>query len=141
MKEPRYREIVDSYPANYGKLKGDALKVVEKYDTLRGCWDDLDEGKIRNQVARKKEIDDVSEISIRLANVVNGQSAKKVAEALYLGLCNKHRTLQAKAINSLIELLRLYKDSDYDHRNQAAVTAAAVISEVVKDEALYIPVI
>lgn len=148
MKEPRYQEIVDSYPCDrdvYGALRGEASKVVDDYNDLyrNPDADDLSESeaKIRGRIARKREFDEMSEISSNLADVVNGHSPEMVAKALYMGLCVKHRTLQASAIKAIIELLKLYKDTDYDLRNRAAVAAAAVISQVVEDESLFIPLI
>lgn len=145
MFEPRYQDIVNSYPCDqgvYGSLKGDTLRIVNEHHKLRNPnVSDLSEEEIRRQIARKKEIDEISEISSKLADVVNGHDPKMVAKALYMGLCNKHRTLQASAIKALLELLKLYKDTDYDLRNRAAVVAAHVISQVVEDESLYIPLI
>lgn len=142
MGTPKYQEIVDRYPADFGTMKGEALNVVKGYDKLRRPdMNTITDEELERVCARKRRIDELSEISNKLANAVNGESAKLVAEALYLGLCNQHRTLQAKAINTILELLKLYKDTDYDLRNHAAVVAAAAISEFVEQESLYIPVI
>lgn len=142
MRAPKYQKIVDEYPAEYGPIRGEALEVVKNYDKLRRPdMDKITDENLERVYARKRRIDELSEISNKLANAVNGESAKLVAEAMYLGLCNQHRTLQAKAINTILELLKLYRDADYDLRNHAAVVAAAVISEAVEQEGLYIPVI
>lgn len=148
MKEQRYQEIVDSYPCDrgvYGKMHGKASEVIDEYNALYQNSEigylGESEDKIRSRIARKKEFDEISEISRKLADVVNGHSSEKVAKALYMGLRNKHHTLQAKAIKAILELLKLYKDTDYDLRNRAAVVAAHVISQVVEDESLYIPLI
>ena len=148
MKEPRYQEIVDSYPCDrvvYGKMHGEALKAVGEFNDLyqhpEASDQDESADKIRSRIVRRKEVGEIVEISSKLADVVNGHSPEMVAKALYMGLCPKHRTLQASAIKAILGLLKLYKDTDYDLRNRAAVVAAHVISQVVEDESLYIPLI
>lgn len=142
MRAPEYQKVVDRYPADYGDLKGKALEAVEEYHDLNyPNFGKLSDSEIHSLIARKKAIDEDSEISKRLTHTINGGRPKEVAKALYLGLCKEHRTLQAQAIKTILELLKLYKDTNYDLRNHAAVVAAAVISEAVEHEELYIPLI
>lgn len=147
MRTPEYQKVVDSYPAVSpvvcGGLKGEALKAVKEYDDLYTHPDvnEMSDDEIKNRIARKKAIDEDSEISNRLTHTLNGGSPKRVAKALYIGLCNQHRTLQAQAIQALLELLKLYKDSDYDLRNHAAVVEAALVTEFLDREGFGIPLI
>jgi len=147
MRTPEYQKVVDSYPVTsagvYGEWKGEALKTLEEYNDLyvHPCLDRMSDDEIRNRIARKKAIDEDSEIANQLTHAVNSGSPEKVAKALYLGLCNQHRTLQAKAIKALLELLKLYKDSDYDLRNHAAVVEAALVTEFLDREGFGIPLI
>ena len=147
MRTPKYQEIVDSYPGYgpvcSGGLKRAALEVVKEYEDLYKFpkFKGMSDAEIKGRILRKKAFDEDSEIMDRLTHAVNGGNYKDIAKAMYLGLCNQHRTLQAQAIKAILELLRIYKDSDYDLRNHAAVVESALVTEFLDKEGFGIPFI
>lgn len=93
----------------------------------------------------KKErefFDEVSDIVRKLADVVNVMGREKdLALAMYRGLTNQHRTLQAGLIRTFIDMLRIYSDTAYDLRNAGAVAASQIITEAVDEAGVSIPLI
>lgn len=77
----------------------------------------------------------------KLAVEVNHNSPDNVASGMFVGVYNHHRTIQAMMVNAMIRFLDIYQHSTYDLRNKAAVEAAKKISEFVKKDSIYIPLI
>ena len=82
----------------------------------------------------------IAEAIADIAGVVNHSTPKTVGAMLATHLHSQHRTLQAQVIASIIEMFRLYRGSNYDLRNKAAVEAAGLISDLAKEK-IAIPLI
>lgn len=133
--------VYESIPENRYEYEGKAKEAVERYQKI-GEWDREESIEAaESKAAQRVEWDKIAEVANVLASAVNGGSAKKGAQALYIGVSRSHRTLQNQIVHLLVEFLSIYKDTAYDLRNQAAVVAAKQITQKVEEDGLVFPVI
>ncbi len=136
-----YAEIKEKYPQDFGGGGGKAREVHDKY-LLAGEWSREESIEAAERKAKEREEwDRIADAVGVIQDAVNHSDPKAVAEALYIGLARGHRTLQAQTVAAILHLLRIYKDTDYDLRNHAAVVAAAQITQFADDQSIYIPLI
>jgi hypothetical protein len=93
------------------------------------------------RLKERHEWDDIGNAIKVLTEAVNKHNAMKVAKMMYVALKPEHRTLQNQLIASMLFLMEIYKDTDYDLRNWSAVVASDRIAEVVKNEDIVFPLI
>ena len=135
-----YDKIRDSHLADRGSFEGNAKAAVEEYQNQH--WNtEMTVEEIDKLAEVRKEWDKIGEAANILCSAVNGGNVKEVAKAFYMGFCKNHRTLQNQGIATLIEFLRIYKDTNYDLRNVVAVQAAAQIAQFADDQDMIFPLI
>ena len=96
------------------------------------------------QMGRKREQEYVRELVGKLADLVNGNSTKEVAEMFYRGFINQHRTLQEMMWKMIHEVIMKYADCEwFDARNEFAVRSCKAMREHMLEnpDKFYLPVI
>ena len=96
------------------------------------------------QMEQKREQEHVRDIVGKLADLVNGNDTRKVAEMFYQGFINQHRTLQEMMWKMILEVIMKYADCEwFDARNEFAVRSCKAMREYMLDNPgkFYLPVI
>ena len=133
--------VYEEIPEDRYEFEGAAKAAIERYHEV-GTWQPEESLEVAESKAnRRNEWDKIAEAAKVLTSAVNGRSAKMVAQAFYIGMSHDHRSLQNQAIHALVEFFRIYKDTAYDLRNQAAVVAARQITQKVDEDGLVFPTI
>lgn len=117
-----------------------AKEALVKYASFTPTGDTAIEDAER-LIIEKERWDDVVKAMGIISHAVNCGGSEEVAKAMFVGIGDDHRTLQAMIVNAMLKFLPIYSDATYDLRNKAAVEAAGKVAQFVKDNAVYIPLI
>jgi hypothetical protein len=115
-------------------------EALDEYASLVPTGDTAIEDAERMIVHRERWDDVVKAMNI-LSHAVNCGDPKEVSKAMFVGICEDHRTLQAQVVDAMLKFLSIYSEASYDLRNRAAVEAAEKVTGFVKENAIYIPLI
>lgn len=118
----------------------EAKKVIAERNALEPKMDDTIEDAERTLEERGRW-DRVKTAMETLSHEANCYGSEFLAKAMFYGMHNDHRTLQAMVVNAMLKFMGIYSGASYDLRNKAAVEAAEKLAQVIKDEGVYIPLI
>lgn len=122
------------------ELGDDARAAITEYDSFTPTGDTTIE-EAERMIVEKEAWDDIAKAMRILSHAVNRWDSKSVAKAMYVGIHEDHRTLQAQVIDSMFRFLSIYAGASYDLRNKAAVEAAGKLAGFAQENSIYIPLI
>ena len=98
----------------------------------------MNELELKRHIADKKTLTSVYESVQNIINTGNTMGNEDlIAQGIFEGLINSHKTLQQCFMKSFIMAMKQYHDADYyDARNEASVKLAGKIVELAEDHPL-----